>query len=599
MLNYFFKFYKRTSIKQKLLLLFSIQIIIPLIFMGVMLYRNTEKIIQKNAIINSMSLLTTIRTRVNDFQKNVVDISEDILLDEDIYDVLNENESGSRDFNYFNKIESVKQLLRKTCISKKEIQSLALISKNKTFYTYDLNSGRASLEDVIPYEAMLQAARDAGQKPTWFLDTDYKNKELKQLYFIRIIYDFNTLKESGLMVICINRDFLKSIYSNLPADFLKNVNLLSKDNVWITGTNQYANIETPEKFDWYEEDKKWDYLTDKGQNMLLAYIKVDRGDWNGGDWVVITESFLSKLNEELDNFRVMFIIVAICTILMLSIFSILMAMDIIEPINRLVEGIKKFEEENVHQEVIVDRSDELGYLSKCFNKMSSEIDILVNRVYKEQLTRKEAELKALQAQINPHFLFNTLESINWMAQLNNVPEIRDMVTSLASIIEASIGKGNPLISLKQELKYIDSYILIMKNRYGDRLTYESDIDETVLRCQVPKLLLQPLVENAIYHGVDRIRKKGIIRLTIKKEEKSIYIEVMDNGKGMESEELSALNKKFEEVNDEYLLARHRKGIGLENVNGRIKLFFGQQYGLKVESEYEHYTKIILKIPINY
>lgn len=592
MLNYFWKFYKKTSIKQKLLLLFSIQIIIPLIFMGVMLYKNTGMIIQKKSITYAIDTLKMIELRMNDFSKNVIDISEDLLYDTDIYDTLNEDQDTAKDIDYYARRVHANNLLRKVCLSRKEIQSIALVSKSKTFYTYDLNSGRASLEDVIPYEKMLKTARAAGQKPVWFLDLDNK-ENIKNLYLIRMIYNVDNFSEAGLMIICINREVLKSVYSEFSTEFMQNINIVNRDNTWIIGTKSYSKDSLDKSFQ-LDENKKWDYLIDKKQNVLLAYRKVSQGDW-----IIVTESSLSKLNEELNRFRLMFIIIIVCTILILSIFSILMAIDIINPINRLVDGMKKVEEENVHQEIVVDRSDELGYLSKCFNKMSKEIDILVNRVYKEQLTRKEAELKALQAQINPHFLFNTLESINWMAQLNNVPEIRDMVTSLGSIMEANIGKGNPLIPLRQELKYIDSYILIMKNRYGERLTYESDIDETILGCQVPKLLLQPLVENAIYHGIDRTRKKGEIKLIIKRQVDVVYIEVMDNGKGIEAEELVALNKKFEEVNDDYLLMRHRKGIGLENVNGRIKLFFGQQYGLTMESEYESYTKIKLTIPINY
>lgn len=592
MLNYFLKFYKKTSIKQKLLLLFSVQIMIPLIFMGVMLYRNTGMLLQKKSVTYAMDTLKMIDLRINDFSKSIVDISEDLLYDTDVYQVLKEEPAGEKDLSYYAIRTQVNNILRKICLSKKEIQSIALISRNKAFYTYDLNSGRASLEDVIPYEKFLHTLRRAGQKPIWFTDQDGQGN-IKNLYLVRMIYDIDNFNEIGLMVLCINRAYLKSSYSEFSTEFMQDINILSKDGLWITGTTSYAQGGL-DSFESFNKDNKYDYVIDKKNNVLLAYMKV-----NNEDWVVVTKSSLSKLNEELDRFRMMFIIIMICTILILSIFSILMAMDIIDPINRLVEGIKKVEEENVHQEVVVDRFDELGYLSKCFNKMSKEIDNLLNRVYKEQLTRKEAELKALQAQINPHFLFNTLESINWMAQLNNIPEIRDMVTSLGSIIEASIGKGNPLIPLKQELKYIDSYILIMKNRYGDRLSYTYDIDETILGCLVPKLLLQPLIENAIYHGIDRIRKKGEIKLTVKKEKETIYIEVWDNGKGMEEEELLQLNKKFEEVSDDYLLMGHRKSIGLQNVNGRIKLFFGPQYGLSMESVYERYTKTKVVIPINH
>lgn len=586
MINKIFQLYKKISIKQKLLLLFSVQIIIPVTFMGIMVYSNTRTIIQDKSIKYSIDILNMVKLRLNDFSNNLEAISEDLLWDTGIHEFLSIQGIEQQDAVPAH----AENVLKRICLSRKEIQAIEVISKTGEKRAYSVSSGRVGPQEEMPYNAMLAAARQ-DEGPIWFLDRDEKGV-LKNLYLVRTINDIDTFNEIGLMAITVNKEFLRSVYSDLSTEFMQNICILSQNKELIIGTTSLEKSNFNNDFI-MEPDQQGSYLIDKKKGVLLCYMQVQDPSWQ-----IATEISLDKLNEELYRFRVWFILLIICTILILSIFSILMAMDIIDPINRLVKGIKKFEEENVHQEIMVDRSDELGYLSKCFNKMSREIDTLVNRVFKEQLTRKEAELKALQAQINPHFLFNTLESINWMAQLNNVPEIRDMVTSLGSIMEASIGKGNPLIPLRQELKYIDSYILIMKNRYGERLTYESDIDTTLLRSLVPKLLLQPLVENAIYHGIDRTRKKGIIKLTICKKDEAIYIEVMDNGKGLEPEELKILNSKFEAFNDEYLLMRHRKGIGLENVNGRIKLFFGSQYGLMVESEYESYTKVKLTIPIN-
>lgn len=589
MIHHIKRFYKNISIRQKLLLLFSVQIIIPLIFMGIMLYKNAHTVIQNKSISYAADVLKMIELRMNDFADDMINVSEDLLYDTTIYEILSEKEqpleeSAAVTYTY--------NVLRKICLGKKEIQSIALITREGEAYSYDINGGRASIQELIPYTKILNEARKAGGSATWYFDKD-ESDHIKDIYLTRMIYDIDNLSEKGIIAILINRDTLKSVYSDLSTEFMQDINILSKENKWIMGTQD--NWSKFEQSDFIlNADKEWDYQLEKKGARLLAYIQSPETNWK-----IVAEGSLDKLlNEELTRFRYLFVITTVCTILMLSIFSILMAIDIIDPINRLVASIKKVEEENVHQEVIVDREDELGYLSRCFNKMSEEIDILLNQVYKEQLTRKKAELKALQAQINPHFLFNTLESINWMAQLNNVPEIRDMVTSLGSLIEASIGKGNPMVPLSKELKYIDSYLLIMKNRYGERLTYESDIDTSVLTSQVPKLLLQPLIENAIYHGIDKMRKKGTITLTIKKEEETIHIEIMDNGKGMTEEEVKSLNQKFEADHDDYLRGDEQKSIGLANVNGRIKLFFGQAYGLSVESEYEHYTKMRLRIPIN-
>ena len=576
------------SIKQKLLLVFSIQIIIPMTFMGVMFYKNTESIIQNKSISYSADLLKMIELRMNDFSGNLSSITDDILYDADMYAILDEEKSEVaevelRDYCY--------NLLRRICLSNKEVQSVTLASLNGYQYSYDLNAGSASVESITPFKAMLEKARLGKDKPIWYTEVDEENK-VQHLYLIRMIYDNNDFSEHGLIILQINRQKLKDVYNDLSTEFIQSINILTKDNKWIIGTEEewYNEVENR----WVSEQlTNWGYKIDKKEQRLLAFMNIE-----GTEWKIIAEGSLHQLvNEEMGHFRLLFIIVMTCAILLLSIFSILMAIDIIKPINRLVHSIKKVEEENVHHEVIVDREDELGYLSKCFNEMSKEIDNLLNRVYKEELTRREAELKALQAQINPHFLFNTLESINWMAQLNNVPEIRDMVTSLGALIEASIGKGSPMVPLSKELKYIDSYLLIMKNRYGERLSYESNIDTSLLGQEVPKLILQPLVENAIYHGIDKMRKGGTIKLTICKKEQDIYIEIMDNGKGMLPEEVSDLNQKFKEDCDDYILGDNRKSIGLANVNGRVKLFFGMKYGLQVESEYEVYTKMKLYIPI--
>ncbi len=591
MINTIKKIYRKKSIKQKLLLLFSVQIIIPIIFIGIMLYKNTYKMIQDKSISYSIDLLKMIKLRINDFSNEMVNISQDIIYDTKLYETLRGQVNGKRS-DSDESIEYTYNLLSKICLSKKGVQSIALISTQGRTYSYDLNAGRTNIREMLPYKKLLIEARKGAGSVRWYCDSD-KDGNLTNLYLARMIYDVDSLKELGLMAILIDREQLKTVYSDLSISFMQNVNILSPDNKWIMGTQEDWGTSDQVQFI-KENTKEWDYIVNKEEKYLLTYMCAEDTGWK-----IVTEASLDKLiNNELKSFRNKFIILTIVTILVLSVFSILMAIDFINPIKRLVASIIRVKEENVHQEVVVDREDELGYLSECFNNMTQEIDRLLNEVYKEKLTRREAELKALQAQINPHFLFNTLESINWMAQLNNVPEIRDMVTSLGALMEASIGKGNPMIPLSKELKYVDSYILIMKNRYGDRLIYDSEIDQTVLNAKVPKLLLQPLVENAIYHGIDRKRNKGIIKLVIRKIRENISIEVIDNGRGITPEEVQILNEKFTNERDELILGEGHKGIGLMNVNERIKLFFGSEYGLSIESEYEMYTKLKINIPIN-
>jgi two-component system sensor histidine kinase YesM len=271
----------------------------------------------------------------------------------------------------------------------------------------------------------------------------------------------------------------------------------------------------------------------------------------------------------------------------------LIAYDIVNPINKLVKAMKVIEKEGSHNPVQINRSDEIGFLGKSFNRMSERIDYLVNIIYKEKLTRKEAELKALQAQINPHFLFNTLENINWMAQLNGVTEISDTVTALAKLMEASIGKGDKLIPISEELEYIDNYIAILKYRFLDRFVVEKNIAEESLHILIPRLLIQPLIENSISHGLEMIRRQGKITINTYVKEDEVIIEVLDNGIGMSEGELKELINSIDEKVDG---STSKSGIGLSNVNKRIKLFYGEQYGVRVESSLNEYTKVTVRIP---
>lgn len=585
------KLLKRISIRKRLLLLFSIQILIPLLFMGTMLYRTSRDIIQSKSIDYTGDILKMVELRIEDFSNNVKVASQDMLYDRVIYDILAEDSRNKlSNLSSYEEVYAVNNILRKACLSREEIQSIALISNYQNYYTYDSNIGRASIEQLVPYEKMKAVALEAGGEAVWFLDMDEQG-EVKNLYITRSIYDISNYEEIGLMAILIRKEALEGVYGDLSTEFMQSIAIVSDAGEWIIGSGERTRRlqETYEELDFKGEN----HSVDEEGRILLSFKELENPNWR-----ILAEISVDKLNEDLYAFRTYFMIIIAATLLILSVLSIFFAMDILTPIKRLVQGMKTMQESKTHDEIIIDRQDELGYLSQCFNDMSREIDILVNRVYKEQLTRKEAEIKTLQAQINPHFLFNTLESINWMARLNNVDEISEMVTALSALMEAGIGKGGPLVTIKEEIDFVDSYILIMKNRYGERLDFNKSIDSSLLGIKVPKLLLQPLVENAIYHGVDKFRKQGKIYLIIRKIDQRVEIEVLDNGQGMTEENIRELNKNLNEGNDAYLFSENSgMGIGLKNVNRRIKLFYGVEYGVRVESIYEEYMKVVVTIPV--
>ena len=228
----------------------------------------------------------------------------------------------------------------------------------------------------------------------------------------------------------------------------------------------------------------------------------------------------------------------------------------------------------------VEAGDEIAVLTRSFNDMTEEIGILVDDIRKKQENLRIIENRLLQEQINPHFLYNTLDAIVWLAEENKSAEVVKMVTSLSDFFRTTLSKGHDYITVKEERTHIESYLEIQQFRYQDILDYEIQMDEEIYGYIIPKLTLQPLVENALYHGIKNKRGKGKILITGKKQGDKIIFQVIDNGKGMTEEELNRLRKKMAgtDTGDE------AKGFGVSNVNQRIKYYYGREYGVFFESK---------------
>ncbi|NLX76201.1 MAG: sensor histidine kinase [Clostridiaceae bacterium] len=589
--NRIVKFYKDLSIKKKLLLAFYIQIIIPMIFMGFLSYRNSAETIKQMSTNYAKDILQMIELRFNDYLSNLSIISQDLLYDKTIYNALVQKNTNDPLLDY--EIENeISNSMKKIILSRPEIQSIAIVSNDGRFYYADDNSSRNSIKNILPYDEVLEKARQNQGKVTWY--TESSNGVVNHIYLVRTIYHQDTFREIGLQAILVNKNFLKTVYDGLTRS-MQNIIILSDNYDLIAARNSnYGEFLNDSSLGRLRNEK--DSKIDPELNALVSYTTITETGWK-----VITYVPLNVLYRDAYTLRRNLLLLCIITVVILSAFNLSIAMSFINPINRLVKGMKMVQKDNRIVYIDDERDDEIGFLNKTFNEMSREINHLVNWVYREQITRKEAELKALQSQINPHFLFNTLESINWMAQLNNVPEISEAVTDLSDLMEASIGRGDRLITVEEEFMYSDKYISIIKRRFEDKIQFRKEILNGAGKVRIPRLLIQPLVENAVYHGIDRLRGKGEIILKAYIEGENLLIVVMDTGPGIGIAELDALNRRLSLDNDTYfknLRTESGKSIGIENVNRRIKLFYGDKYGLKIESEKGKYTRVIVCIPAN-
>ena len=303
---------------------------------------------------------------------------------------------------------------------------------------------------------------------------------------------------------------------------------------------------------------------------------------------------LARMQRELST-QVMVVIactvagVLLLTILML-VYSMRLARRITEPIGALADKAQKLGDGDFSITQVDTNSTELQTLDRGFNEMVGRINALMEKQIENQRYLHRAELELLQAQINPHFLYNTLDSISILAENHRDEEVVRMVVSLSVFFRNSLSRGKEIISLQTERDQVTSYLEIQQIRYSDILSYEIRIPPELLGCMVPKLILQPLVENALYHGTKNKRGLGTILITARREGQDMLLQVRDDGAGMDAEQLKALQSGVYEE-------RHT-GLGLVNVHKRIKLYCGDKYGLSFESTLGEGTTVSVLLPMD-
>lgn len=268
-------------------------------------------------------------------------------------------------------------------------------------------------------------------------------------------------------------------------------------------------------------------------------------------------------------------------------FSFLQRKYILTPINSLTHAISKVKEGDFGISLPYESKDELGQLSGDFIDMTHQLDSLINENYLVKLKRQEAEMSALVMQINPHFLYNTLDSIHWLAITEGAYDTSEQLETLSSIMKHMLNQGSDYVTLQDELSFIQSYLYIMNRRYGTRIQFEFDIEESLLSYRLLKLLMQPLIENAIVHGLEPQKKGGIIHISAYTDNDLLFIEVVDDGIG--TDEVN-IQMKLQSTNEEPTI------FALKNIQERIHLHYGQEYGLSFHSQQGEGTTVILTLP---
>ena len=255
-----------------------------------------------------------------------------------------------------------------------------------------------------------------------------------------------------------------------------------------------------------------------------------------------------------------------------------------KPYRRLINQVQRFSDGYIS---LADLTDVEVAISPEFERMARHMNKIVTATRTLDMSKRQAQYRALQNQINPHFLYNTLDAIAWMCEAGRNEDAVEMVNALARLFRISISRGHELIPIEKELQHAQSYLHIQNFRYKNQFRYQFDVDEACLSYYCNKITLQPIIENAIYHGMDRMVDEGMIRISIHQSEDKIIFTVEDNGVGMEPEQIEEIFRRKPDG---------KSGIGIKNVNDRLKIWFGDAYGITIESVPDEGTKVTVRMP---
>ena len=575
-LKFFKTFYNKRRIREKLFfLIISITGIAFLLTLAVVQFANNlvkEQHLQVSAqVLNiSSSIITNELTKIETLSLNIA-------VDKVVQDYFTTLLTVTPENQYIVNRIDLDETLFNYSNSDNYIDSIHAISLNE----FEVNIGKRELPiNPLAMESILELAALANGKNIWY--TDNNDKWLYCARSVREVKNF-TLDQLGTIIIRINKEGLIKKHSHLFNELDSTVLIFLEDNLVFTSSSPdlIDVINIPNSRNGYMMQTLDD------EDYFVAFSKVKYTDWMYMN--IIPYNHITSQIKSINTFTyIFFSLIFVISFIIIFLFS----KQFTKPIAKLASNmntvekgifdITKMDFESYHSE------DEIGQLEHDFELMIREINTLINENYLKQLTIKDAKYRALQSQVNPHFLYNTLTSINALAKISKQEKISTMVEALSNLFRFSVNNDKPLIKLSDEIKILENYMAIQKIRYQSRLNYTLNIEHDYWDYLIPPFTLQPLVENSIKYGISEKRTNGFIKISCFEKNDTLFIHVADNGPGMNPNYLDNIDASSNTSN--------HIGIGLRNINARIKLMFGETYGLTINSSQGQGTTIIISLP---
>lgn len=559
--------FQKISFQKKIILIFIVTILLLLGLSSSVLYIYSSRNMKKKTQDYLQNIASVTMSKVEMSIQNVEDASFYIAGNEQIQSILERNFKKENRLSAYHLYGEGRKLLSNYVLLYKEIAGIYIRNKDGWFVSYTKKNDVQQLEELYDME------------DSWKCQNEH-------IYLKRNLYRYLERTFLGTMIIELNAPELYSFINDLPNVGGSRAYIIDKDKKIIASGSQMLTGKSVEdelncknifqKTGFYQEE-----LNDETESSIV-YV----GDAIHNGWrlvLTLPESYYLESIRKLQYFTVTLCciigIISVCLI-------IIVGKSLTKPLSTLTHAMEDVGKGNFDVEIEDEGEDEIGILSRTFNQMVTDMGRLIDNVYEQQHMRQEAEMKSLQMQINPHFLYNTLDTINWMGRMKGVDEVGEMASALGNLMRYSLSKRD-FVTIREELENLKDYIGIQNVRYGDRMSIRFQVEDEVKDCYIPKLLIQPILENAIVHGVEDKIEKGSIIIRIYQKNKELYVVVADDGVGMTQEAMETL------IGAEPSSKFGHTSIGVSNVNRRIQAVFGKEYGLMIQSQLGVGTTITL------
>ncbi len=527
---------------------------------------------------------------LDDLSRNIEYITTDVetksrfILSEDVVQSMLSAQEGDRNYNDF--YRRGKEELTRLILEQGYIESLSVYSFSGNGFTVGDSPSYLNDSSMWMEQEWYQEMLDKRGGYIWkYCDIDGINGKERRLILGRVINKTDTMEGLGFMIFVLDNHYIEKLVSDLSSPTIGSFYIINNKNELLFSPGEEKNLL---HFSMEKTDESKELNTVKSGKFLIT-----RSDFMHLDWsFVCVGDILTVLSNQWINFCII-LLAALCIMIAAAFVYSKFSHSVTKEIQRLNSVMENAEKKNFKEEIRIERIQEFIQLSSAYNRLTKRIHILINQVMKEKLNTKQAQLENLQAQINPHFLYNTLDCINWKAMANGQEEISQMIQSLSRMFRFSLGKGEKEVNLEKEVENVRNYLLLQKKRFEDKLIYLIDIPEEVMEYKVIKFFLQPLVENSILHGIQTRTEKGYVGITAKVEDELLVISIWDNGVGIDKASIEKIlegsstgeNKKF-------------YGHGIYNVNERLKMRYGIVSALHFENRKNGGTKVTIRIPLD-